>query len=61
VNAIKVAVIHDWLTGIRGGEKVLAQILKLYLDADIFTLICDKSRLTPENVMEAVESLLNKK
>ncbi|MEI7541961.1 MAG: glycosyltransferase [bacterium] len=44
---MKVAVVHDWLTGIRGGEKVLEQILLLYPEAEIFTLICDKSKLTP--------------
>jgi glycosyltransferase involved in cell wall biosynthesis len=32
-------VVHDWLTGWRGGERVLEQILLLYPDADLFTLI----------------------
>ncbi len=36
---MKVAVIHDWLTGMRGGEFVLEAICELYPDADIFTLI----------------------
>jgi glycosyltransferase involved in cell wall biosynthesis len=31
----------------RGGEKVLEQILQLYPDADIFTLICDKKKISP--------------
>lgn len=44
---MKVAIVHDWLTGIRGGEKVLEQILMLYPGADIFTLICDRDKLTP--------------
>jgi len=33
------AVVHDWLTGMRGGEKVLEAILELYPDADLFTLL----------------------
>ncbi len=45
---MKVAVIHDWLTGIRGGEKVLEQILLLFPESDIFTLICDKEKIPPE-------------
>ena len=44
---MRVAVVHDWLTGIRGGEKVLEQILQLYPEADIFTLICDKDKMPP--------------
>jgi glycosyltransferase involved in cell wall biosynthesis len=36
---MKVALVHDWLTGLRGGERVLEQICLLYPDADIFTLV----------------------
>ena len=32
---MKVALIHDWLTGMRGGEKVLEVVCSLYPDADI--------------------------
>jgi glycosyltransferase involved in cell wall biosynthesis len=34
----KVAVIHDWLTGMRGGEAVLEAILDLFPGAELFTL-----------------------
>jgi len=34
----KVAVIHDWLTGMRGGEAVLEAILDLFPQAELFTL-----------------------
>ncbi|MEW6455365.1 MAG: glycosyltransferase [Acidobacteriota bacterium] len=34
----RVALIHDWLTGRRGGEKVLEALVTLFPDADIFTL-----------------------
>src|ERR1700686_1083999 len=34
----RVAVVHDWLTGMRGGEHVLEGILELVPDAEIFTL-----------------------
>ncbi|HHH75473.1 MAG TPA: glycosyltransferase family 4 protein [Phycisphaerae bacterium] len=36
---LRVALVHDWLTGMRGGEKVLAQLCELMGEADIFTLI----------------------
>jgi glycosyltransferase involved in cell wall biosynthesis len=35
----KIAIIHDWLTGMRGGEKVLEIFCELFPEADIFTLI----------------------
>ena len=34
-----VALVHDWLTGVRGGEKVLETFCELYSDARIYTLI----------------------
>ncbi len=34
-----VALIHDWLTGMRGGEKVLEALCELQPEADIFTLV----------------------
>jgi glycosyltransferase involved in cell wall biosynthesis len=34
----KVALVHDWLTGRRGGEKVLEVFAEIYPDAPIYTL-----------------------
>ncbi|MDP1591074.1 MAG: glycosyltransferase, partial [Prosthecobacter sp.] len=36
---MKVALVHDWLTGMRGGERCLLAFLRLYPRADIFTLL----------------------
>jgi glycosyltransferase involved in cell wall biosynthesis len=36
---MKVALVHDWLTGLRGGERVLEQLCLMYPDADVFTLV----------------------
>jgi glycosyltransferase involved in cell wall biosynthesis len=35
--AQRVAIIHYWLVGMRGGERVLERLLHLFPDADIFT------------------------
>jgi glycosyltransferase involved in cell wall biosynthesis len=35
----KVAIVHDWLTGMRGGEKVLEAICELYPQATLYTLV----------------------
>lgn len=39
---MKVAIIHYWFITRRGGEKVVESILKLYPQADIYTLFYDK-------------------
>ncbi|MDH5637889.1 MAG: glycosyltransferase, partial [Nitrospinota bacterium] len=36
---MKVALVHDWLTGMRGGEFVLEALCELYPEADIYTLL----------------------
>ena len=36
---MRVALVHDWLTGMRGGERVLEQLVRAQPSADIFTLI----------------------
>jgi len=36
---MRVAIVHDWLTGMRGGERVLEALLDLFPDAEIFTLL----------------------
>ena len=35
----RVVIAHDWLTGMRGGEKVLAALCRLFPGADIVTLV----------------------
>src|SRR5438067_330566 len=47
----RVAVVHDWLTGMRGGEAVLEGILDLVPQAEIFTLFH-----FPGSVSAAIES-----
>ncbi len=37
--AMRVALVHDWLTGRRGGELVLAQLVRLFPASEIFTLL----------------------
>lgn len=37
-SSLRVAVVHDWLTGQRGGEHVLEAILELFPGAELFTL-----------------------
>ncbi len=42
---MKVAIVHDWLVNYGGAERVVEEFLKIYPDADIFTLVYDKKKM----------------
>jgi hypothetical protein len=44
---MRVALVHDWLTGMRGGERVLESLVVLFPAADIFTLVHVPGSVTP--------------
>jgi glycosyltransferase involved in cell wall biosynthesis len=41
----KIAIVHDWLVNFGGAERVVQQLLALYPDADIYTLVYDKKKM----------------
>jgi glycosyltransferase involved in cell wall biosynthesis len=45
-KGLKVALVHDWLTGMRGGEKCLEVFCELFPEADVFTLIHKKGSVS---------------
>lgn len=49
---LRIALVHDWLTGFRGGERVLEHLAHRYPDADLFTLFH-----APGSVPAAIERL----
>ena len=46
-RGLKVAVVHYWLVGMRGGEKVLESICELFPQADLFTHVYDPEAVSP--------------
>jgi glycosyltransferase involved in cell wall biosynthesis len=44
----RVAIVHDWLVSMRGGERVLESLCRVYPRADVFTLRYDSANLSPE-------------
>lgn len=42
----RVAIVHDWLNGLRGGELVLKALLKRFPQADIYTLFIDRPKVS---------------
>jgi glycosyltransferase involved in cell wall biosynthesis len=45
---MRVAIVHYWLVGMRGGEKVLEALCRIYPGADIFTHVYDPSVISAE-------------
>ncbi len=43
----RVVLVHDWLTGMRGGEKVLEAICRIVPDADLVTLLHVPGSVSP--------------
>jgi glycosyltransferase involved in cell wall biosynthesis len=44
---VKVALVHDWLTGMRGGEKVLEVLCERFPEAELFTLLHVRGSVSP--------------
>ncbi len=41
------ALVHDWLNGMRGGERVLEHFCALFPKADLYTLIYERDKVSP--------------
>lgn len=46
---MKVVLMHDWLTGFRGGERVLEVFCEMFPEAPLYTLLHDKGSV-PESI-----------
>lgn len=44
---MKVALVHDWLIHMRGGEKVLEAFTEVFPDATVYTLFTNRRKLSP--------------
>jgi glycosyltransferase involved in cell wall biosynthesis len=61
IESARVAFVHDWLVGMRGGERVLEAMIEQFPHAPIYTLIADVSKLSPAlQQREIVTSWLQK-
>jgi glycosyltransferase involved in cell wall biosynthesis len=45
--SLRVALVHDWLTGMRGGERCLEVFCELYPQADLYTLLYVPGSVSP--------------
>ena len=44
---LRVVLVHDWLTGMRGGEKVLESFCRLFPEAPLYTLLHLPGKVSP--------------
>src|SRR5882762_7588131 len=44
---MKIALVHDWLTGMRGGERVLEVLCERFPEAELFTLLHVRGSVSP--------------
>jgi glycosyltransferase involved in cell wall biosynthesis len=45
-DSLRVALVHDWLTGMRGGEKCLEVLCEMFPRADLFTLVHERGSVS---------------
>lgn len=48
LTQMRVALIHYWLVGMRGGEKVLESLCRMFPQADIYTHVIDPKRISSD-------------
>jgi glycosyltransferase involved in cell wall biosynthesis len=46
LNNKKIALVHYWLVGMRGGEKIVERLCEIFPDIDIYTLVYDKDKVS---------------
>lgn len=53
---MRIALVHDWLNGMRGGEKVLEAFCELFPQTEIYTLLCDPSKISAKILRQGVRT-----
>jgi len=43
---IKIALVHHWLVGMRGGERIVECLCSIFPDIDIYTLVYNKNKIS---------------
>jgi glycosyltransferase involved in cell wall biosynthesis len=47
LNELRVAIVHYWFLGRGGGERVVESLAEIFPQADLFSLVADRSTLAP--------------
>jgi len=55
-DSMKIALVHDWLTRMRGGERAFEFLSELYPDADLFALVYREEAVSPRLARRGVRT-----
>jgi glycosyltransferase involved in cell wall biosynthesis len=44
---MRIAIVHDWLVTMRGGENVVEALCEAFPSADVYTIFCQKEKISP--------------
>jgi glycosyltransferase involved in cell wall biosynthesis len=55
---MRVVLVHDWLTGMRGGERVLERWCRMFPDAPLVTLLWNRGSVSPTIESRPIETSL---
>ena len=58
VESLRVVLVHDWLTGMRGGEKVLEVLCRRWPEAPLYTLLHLRGSSAPHWLIGALHGML---
>jgi len=53
---VKVAIVHYWLVSMRGGERVLESLCRMFPDADVFTHVVDRDAISKDIASHTIKT-----
>ena len=56
VEQLRVALVHDWLTGMRGGENVLRELCLLFPNSRVYTMLWKRGSVDPQIERRVVQT-----
>jgi len=56
VEQLRVALVHDWLTGMRGGENVLRELCLIFPNSQVYTLLWERGSVDPQIESRVVQT-----
>ena len=56
VEQLRVALVHDWLTGMRGGENVLRELCQIFPNSKVYTMLWERGSVDPEIESRVVQT-----
>jgi len=56
LQKLRVAIVHYWLINRRGGERVVEALARMFPNADLFSLVVDRKKLSPDLSIRSIRT-----